>query len=270
MQKRVSRSYFHINNNLLKSKRSQVTILIILAVVVIVGILIFSFLNKESSSLNLENAFSKIGATSQATIIESQILECIKSISEDANVVIGIQGGYYNAPPKFEDIGLAFIPYYYDQSTLQPSKEKIESELALYLDENIDFCLNQINNNELSLSYKTSDSSAKINQDSISFTTDLSITISKEELTETIKLENHPIEINSPLNDAFEIATFITQTHKEDPENICISCITQMASDRDMFVDFLESEEEATTLVVISKSYENQDPYIFQFLNKYQ
>ena len=101
------------------------------------------------------------------------------------NVVIGIQGGYYNSPEKFEDIGLAFIPYYYDQSAiLQPSIQKIESELAAYLDENIDFCLNQINNNELSLSYKTSESSAKINQDSISFNTDLSITISKEGLTE--------------------------------------------------------------------------------------
>ena len=42
-----------------------------------------------------------------------------------------------------------------------------------------------------------------------------------------------------------------------------------MAEERNLFVDFLESEEESTTLVVISKSFENQDPYIFQFLNKY-
>ena len=251
-------------------KRGQVTVLIILAVVILVGVVVFSFINNESSSSNIENAFSKIGATSQANVIESEILECIKSISEDANVVIGIQGGYYNSPEKFEDIGLAFIPYYYDQSAiLQPSIQKIESELAAYLDENIDFCLNQINNNELSLSYKTSESSAKINQDSISFNTDLSITISKEGLTETIELENHPLEISSALNDAFEIAEFITETHKEDPENICISCVTEMAEERNLFVDFLESEEESTTLVVISKSFENQDPYIFQFLNKY-
>ena len=81
-------------------KRGQVTILIILAVVIIIGVLIFSFLNNESSSSNIENAFSKIGATSQATVIESSILECLKVISEDANIVIGIQGGYYNAPAK--------------------------------------------------------------------------------------------------------------------------------------------------------------------------
>ena len=168
-----------------------------------------------------------------------------------------------------EDIGLAFIPYYYDKTILHPSKEKIESELSNYLDDNIDFCLDQIRNNELTLDYKNSQSTAQINSESINFNTDLTITISKEGLTETIKLENHPIEINSPLNDALEIATFITETHKEDPENLCISCVTEMAEERDLFVDFLESEEEATTLVVISKSFENQDPYIFQFLNQY-
>jgi len=251
-------------------KRGQVTVLIILAVVIIVGVAIFSFTSNQSSSSNIESAFSKIGATSQSNVIESSILECIKSISEDANVVIGIQGGYYNTPEKSEDIGLAFIPYYYDQpAILQPTIQRIESELAAYLDENIDFCLDQINNNELSLTYKNSQSTAKINQDSISFTMDLSITISKEDLTETIKLESHPVEISSPLSDSIEIATFITQTHKEDPDNLCISCVTQMAQERNLFVDFLEFDEEDTTLVVISKSFENQDPYIFQFLNQY-
>ncbi len=251
-------------------KRAQVTILIILAVVVIVGILIFSFLNNESSSSNIENAFSKIGATSQATVVQSSILECLKTIAEDANIVIGIQGGYYNQPAKVEDIGIAFIPYYYDQPTiLQPSNQRIESELANYLDDNIDFCLSQIRNSELSLEYKNSQSTAKINQGSIEFNTNLNIQISKEGLTETLTLENHPVEIPSPLNDAIEIATFIAETHREDPENLCVSCVAEMADGKNLFVDFLESEEDTSTLVVISKSFEDQDPYVFQFLNKY-
>ena len=251
-------------------KRGQVTILIILAVVVAVGVIIFLSLNQESSSNNINSIFSKLGLQVEANQVESSILDCMKIIAEDASAVIGIQGGYYNQPEKFEDIGFAFIPYYYNKgSYLQPSKQRIESELSLFFDENLAFCLEDLTFNNFNLDYKSSNSKAKILQDQIEFKTKLSLTINKGDLTETLTLENYPIIIESPLEDALEIATYITDSHTNNPDEICITCVTDMASERDLFVD-MSNFEENTTLIVIFKNRENQDPYIFGFLNRYE
>ena len=66
-----------------------------------------------------------------------------------------------------------------------------------------------------------------------------------------------------------EIATFITDSHKDDPDLICINCIADMAEERDMYVDLLDFADDST-LVVISENRTSTDPYIFEFLNRYE
>jgi len=254
-------------------KRGQVTVLIILAIVIILVVGIVFFINNKSSSSNIENAFSNLGITSEATVVEGNIIGCLEQLSNEANLVIGLQGGYYNPPVRNSDIGFIFIPYYYYEGEFhQPSQSKIEKELAAYVDDNLDLCIGSLDFEDFDINYKNSKSKTAIKENQIEFNTDLTISIQKGELTETFDLSDHPITIESPLSRALEVATYITQAHREDPDFICISCVSEMAEERELFLDFIDFDAdniEYTTLVVISEELTDSEPYVFEFLNKY-
>lgn len=255
------------------NKRGQITILIIVSILILFVIIITIFINNKSYSTDFEKAFSKLGIIAETSIIKSSIIDCLEQTSKDANFMIGLQGGYYTPPLKSENVGFIFIPYYYYEGEfLNPPKEKIEKELAIYLDNNLDSCIKELKYEDFSLDYKNSKSYTKIYENKIDFTSDLTISIKKDDLIENINLEEHTITIESPLSKILEVADYITASHKENPDLICMSCVSEMAKERNLYVDFLDFDDvnaKYTTLVVISENLTDSTPYIFEFLNKY-
>ena len=51
---------------------------------------------------------------------------------------------------------------------------------------------------------------------------------------------------------------------------ICASCVSDMAEERNLYVDMLSFDTSDTTLVVISENMTSTEPYVFEFLNKYE
>lgn len=257
----------------MKKRQAQTTVFIVLAILIVAIILAFVLINQTSTQSNIELAFSKLGIATQASIVQSSIIDCLEETAKDSTIVIGLQGGYYNPPEKFSDLEFIFIPYYYYEGEfLQPSTTKIQTELSAYIDDNLDFCIDNILFQEFTLNRQTSNSKALISKGEISFETDLSITISKDGSTADFQLKNHQVTVESPLFDMLEVADYITDSHKEDPNLICVSCVADMAETRNLFVDFLdfgEAEDEFTTLVVISEDQTSSEIYVFEFLNKY-
>jgi hypothetical protein len=237
-----------------------------------VGITIF--VNNKYYSTDFEKAFSKLGIIAETSIIKSSIINCLEQTSKDANFIIGLQGGYYKSPLKSESVGFIFIPYYYYEGEfLNPSKTEIEKELAIYLDENLDSCIQQLKYDDFSLDYKNSKSYVKIYENKIDFTSGLTVSIKKDNLIENINLEEHTITIESPLSKVLEVSDYITESHKKDPDFICLNCVSEMAQQRNLYIDFLDFDDintKYTTLVVISENLTDSTPYIFEFLNKYK
>src|SRR3989338_1818817 len=253
-----------------RGKRGQISVFIIIAVIIIAVAVIFLIINFSQSKTKLDNIFSKLGIKTQSSLVQSSILDCVENTARDSLVIIGIQGGYYNAPEKNVDLGWTFIPYYYYEGIfLMPTKEKIEQELSLYVDDNLAACLNELEYNEFSISYDNSKTTATIEEKKVSFITDLKITFKKDDSSSEFELSNHPVEIESALSDILEVASYITEGHKEDPEFVCISCVADMAESKNLYVDMLDFGDESSTLIVISENYTSSEPYVFEFLNKY-
>lgn len=249
-------------------KRGQVTILIILAIVVIVGLVLFFFLRNTTEDRGKEY-FDQQGLQPSVNNVQNFIVDCLETNSKDALIKIGIQGGYFNRPSGHFDMQWAFIPYYYNQGIItQPFKETIENELASYVDTNLESCLSQIDFQNLELKYEPSSTKATIKPTSLTFKTELPVIIESKGNTVNFNLNQHPITLNSSLEEIIEVATFITDSHKENPDLICINCITELARDRQLYVDFIAFEED-TTLVMILENRTMEQPYVFEFLNRY-
>ncbi len=253
------------------NSKAQTTIFIIIAVVIVAVVAGVVYLNQVSKQTELQEVFTKLGITEQVSTVESSILNCLDETAESSLIVIGIQGGFYNEPEKFFDLGWAIIPYYYDNGEfLKPSTDTIESELSVYIDDNARYCFESLEYENFDLAYKASETKTEIKKGEVSFKTDLSLTISKSDLTSDFKLKKHPVVIESSLYDILEVADYITESHKEDPEMICINCVADMAEIRNLYVDMIDfGDDETTTLTVISENYTSSEPYIFEFLNKY-
>ena len=249
-------------------KKGQTTIFIILAIVIIIIIAVFFFL-KDTTEDRGRDYFVEQGLQPSINNVQNFIVDCLETNAKDALIKIGIQGGYFNKPSNFFDMQWAFIPYYYDQGTfLQPTQQQIETELSNYVDSNMEKCLSKIEFQNIELRYQPSSTKATIQPSFVRFTSELPTVIEHEGNTITFDLDQHPVVINSSLKEIIEVATFITNSHKENPDLMCINCITELAKERKLYVDFIAFEED-TTLVMILENRTMEHPYIFEFLNRY-
>jgi hypothetical protein len=253
-------------------KKGQTTIFIIIAIVAVAAIVGVTLLTQSSSKSNIENAFANLGISEQASVVENSIINCLKESAKDSLDIIGLQGGLYERPEKLEDFGFIFIPYYYYQGEYyQPSKTKIEEQINKMLNEILPFCIDNLYiDNDFTLKQKDTNSNIRIKSNEVSFMTDLTISISKDQTTTEFQLISHPITIQSKLNEIIEVSTFITDSHKDDPDLICLSCVADMAEERNLYVEFTDFENvNPTTLVIITENSTSEEVYIFEFLNGY-
>lgn len=252
------------------SNKSQTTIFIVLAVMIVVVLLAVFLASRTASKTELQSIFSKLEIKTESAQVQSALLDCLETTSRDALTIIGIQGGYYNPPEKYFDLGWAFIPYYYDEGAyLMPSPQTIEKELAAYTDDNLRYCIEELSYDDFTVVYGTSKTTATIEEAKVSFVTDITFNFKKSDLSSEFELKNHPVSIESSLADILEVASYITESHKENPKMICISCVTDMASEKNLYVDMLDFNQETDSLIVISENYTSSEPYVFEFLNKY-
>ncbi len=251
-------------------KRAQVTTFIIIGIVIVAAVGGVVYLGKQKIDSDLAREyFSQSGVKPQLDNIQESILNCMDLITGESLEIIGIQGGYYNEPPQAFDLGWAFIPYYYNQGTFaMPDRSVIRSELGEYVDENLESCLNEISLGDFTLDYKTAGTEVTIQQARVLFEIDLPITIEREDNKIKFDTEDYPVSQESKLFQILEIADFVTDSHKEDPDMICINCVAEMAKEREVYVDMLDFDE-TSTLIVISENVTSEEPYIFEFLNKY-
>ena len=254
-------------------KKGQVAVFIILALMLISAGAIAFFITLESSNTEIDSDyFAQSDIKQGVNQIQSSVLDCETLVSNDALDTIGIQGGYYNAPEKAFDLGWTSIPYYYKQGQfLMPEKSVIEDELSDYINNNLNLCLETIQVGDFNLSYSVPKTKTVITKDLVSFIVDLQIKIKKENKATLIELKDNPVNINSKLFEMIEIADFIINSYKEDPDMMCVSCVLSMAHEKNLHVDSLDFlGDNKTTLIVISTNSTEIYPVAFEFLTEYK
>jgi len=251
-------------------KKGQVTIFIILAIVfvTIIGLILFINSGAEKEGRG-RDYFEQQGIRPSLANIQDFIVECHEEISRTGLDYIGLRGGYYEVPDYYFDMGWVFIPYYYYEGLiLMPEIKEIESEISNYVDDNINNCFEKINFKNFDLEYGDSETRTRIDKKKVVINTKLSVKVEHEGEITDFRLSEYELSIESYLNEIYEVADFITESHKKNPELMCINCIIELAKERDIYVDFISISDDST-LVMLLENKTTEKPYIFQFINKY-
>ena len=221
----------------------------------------------------MSNQYFNAGENRQAlATITDSLYDCVDSVTKDALLIVAFQGGYYNKPTTSFSYDPVFFPYYYyEGKTTVPSLETIETEMAAYVSDNMAECVEEIDYTTFTSDYSAPHTTVEITKDNAQFIVNMPIEIQSEGHTTVVELEEYKKNYNSSLFDIHEVAAFIALSHEEDPEDYCVSCVTEMAQERDLYVYIYPSvgNEHITTIMI----YENRtgigNPYTFVFFNKY-
>ncbi len=234
-------------------KRGQITLFIILAVVILIIVALVSYYFKDISNYNLKD----ITLPNEIRNYKENMQDCMESITGDAVRAVSSQGGYYQLPrDNFAEI----TAYYYikGQKTM-PSLRKVGSEIAAYVEDNLDGCTPKEDKLQIEVTEKRA--MVDILDDSVNFKIIYNVKIT---------FNNKEYQINEPyetihflnLKKAYGIAEQITNIQVQDQENICFSCILQLAEENNIKINI--NSLDSSLLFTI----EDRD-YRFNFANQY-
>jgi hypothetical protein len=241
-------------------KRGQIAVFVIVAIIIVTAIASFVYI-RNIQKLSAVNPDVKP--------INSFIESCIKSTGEDALIFIGQHGGYYNPP----SLSINNIPiYFYNNKSYFPSKEKIESEISLYINEMLPFCTRnfqdfsdfQIDADPSAIEAKTTISSGKV-----IFEVDWTVAIKKA--GSSYALNSFSSETASRLDSIYNLTENFMRAQIKNPPSICLSCLTMLGVENDVYVDMEDYDLNSVIFTITDKnvSVKNQE-YKWIFINYYQ
>jgi len=251
-------------------KRGQVTVFILIGILII-GIMVGAgyFINSKAKEKSDLEFFSQTEIKLQTDNIQSNIFECTNQVTQAALNTIGLQGGYYNQPENTLNFENNFLPYYYNQGKItMPSKEEINNQLSDFLNKNLKSCLDDLNFPNFELIYKIPKTKTFIKEQEVLFEIDLPISIKHQDKILKLELNDYPVSQPSALSNILEVATFITNSHKTDSKTYCITCVAELAKQKQVYIQTTNLNDNSV-LVIIGENKTSEQPYLFNFLNKY-
>lgn len=240
------------------NKKSQITIFVIIAIVIVIGILIIFFAKSDLLKTQKINP--------EVRPIYSFVDECIKEVGKSAILDTSDYGGYFISPEESLDGG---IPYYLkDGKDLTPSKEKIENEIGNYVDNLIYFCVGEFENFQ---DYVIDDGKIKtivnIEKEKVVFDVDYPISITKGENTYNINSFN--AEIPARLGIIYDSVKFIMDNQMKDKKSICITCLHQISESYDFYVNTINADKNTIIYTIKDENVKiNDKPLVFNFVNE--
>ncbi len=266
-----SRTDSLLNRNLLLSmfKRSQVTVFVIIAVVLVAVAGVALFATKDANRPDDSRFFAQANAKPELLNVRSAILGCRDNAVKDSLVNIGVQGGYSDKPANVIDLGWTFIPYYYMEGKYAfPQKAFVEKEFGKEIDKTFTKCINDLSFEGFSIDKKTSKTKAIIKNKEVDIKIDMPISIKKDDSVFALEMKDAPVIVNSSLFDIIEVAGYIVESHKNDSKMLCVTCVADMAEERNLYVNAFDLMNNSV-LYVISENYTSDEPYSYEFLNRY-
>jgi hypothetical protein len=207
----------------MRGRGGQVSIFIILGIAILI---LFVFLNYIQTKVQVDDKPVDTAMNLPQSPIYHYTQLCLEKTAKDAIVLIGMQGGYVELPKMYDnkksyiqdlDGGVKVPLWRYQGQNVIPSKERMEAEIASYVNQNLDRCLRLETLNEVE-NYKrigNITTIAKIGDTEVSVFSNLTI----EAQIEGKKVQYKEFYANVPVNlgKILSTASYVLQRHTNDP-----------------------------------------------------
>ena len=232
-------------------KKSQTTIFIVLAIVILAIVLGSTiFIKTRAKEDTDKKIFSNQELNTKLKVLERSFFNCLDTITKESIEEITKQGGYYKEPDYYHKFDNSFVPYYHINNNIVPNDQLVETELSKYVDQNLISCLENVNKDIFRINYDSPKTIVKIDN-TIIFNTDLSIEINHEEQIVTLELNEHQVEQKTTLIKKLNIAQSIVEQYNQDNHTICFTCISDEANEKDLYVGIYSFDESSLIIRIL-------------------
>jgi len=248
-------------------KRAITTIFIILAIVIVVGVIGYTTLQKSQS----EKYFSTQDNQEKIDLIKSEILSCIELSTTLSLSKLGAQGGFYSNPEHYYAIEQnefilslqEFIPYYYfNKQSFHPSKQIVQLEFSKIFNEEFSECISFIESDSIEISSSSPETQLKISEDKITISTSPNVAISSNGNSLTLT-DLQTMTRNSALDDIITLYSDMTKTKVETEGFNCISCMEQFVIENNLYIEASNLDDDITIFRIYENYTLDQQSWIF-------
>jgi len=257
-----------------KSLKAQVTIFIIVALLIIVGIVIFFVIR---SGTELDFGFKDKNLVKDVYDLDPEywplynlVESCIIDTGYEAVEHIGSNGGYLKPVNSFnlEQINLS-IPYYFDQGdNYMPSKERIENEISIYINENLKSCTFNFIGFDYEIKEGKVDTRTEIFDDDIVFNVEYPIHVSDVNYNFTLRDFSIPIPVR--LGIVYDVIATFMKNQIDYGNEICRDCFEGLIQNN-LTVNSIITNTGKTSILFVKdkKSQIKGEDFTFIFANRY-
>ncbi len=240
-------------------KRGQVTVFIIVGLVILV---LAAFLFRFSESIQPEKPIINNEKAAVTSFVES----CIDEVTHEAIYVVSTQGGYYQVKLPYYEHPLFDVPYYFDKKAFLPQKKEIELQVALFIDENLDICIDRVGL-LWDVNYQNSKTKVTIGLNELIIDVNLPMEITKG--TQITSLNSFSITKPAELGRALDIQKKILVEQDRFINEIPVSYIVELAEEENILVDLAHLDGTVLFNLQFPHSNYNNNLYTYTFAAKY-
>ncbi len=196
--------------------------------------------------------------------VQNYVDECLISASKNAAIDLGRHGGYFEMPMG----SIESIPFWIVKNdSFIPTQDDVENEFSKYIHVRLLKCLDDfsvLKEEGFEITPGPISLDPSINENSITVKLEYPLSIQKGSQKYTLSAFSVTIE-NARLKSILEIARQISQ-NKLNKASTCISCIYDLATMHDVFVDIGVSENHEQVITITDKHTAiDGTPYLFIF-----
>ena len=256
----------------MNSKKGQLTVFVIIGIIILISIFSFIFLKSWLNQKEIEVEEKKAQEINTASsAVKDFVEQCIFSTAKEAILENSWQGGYFLLPEHATQDLFSNLPYhYYLGQDLSLNDDFFATELGAYVDNSINFCLQDfkyLNSQGYNVTFENSSSEVVLTPKGVIVKTAFPLLLSLGEHTKTFDV----FQIDIPAEQFYEDLLIIREIAESmEEEEICLTCFSDLAYDNDLFVDILPYYNNTYVFDIVDNNYLIKDKnYHLQFAVQY-
>lgn len=255
------------------NRKSQVTIFVVLSVIIL-GLGTFIILSfNENQRLTIDRGVTSISSDPRVSLVHDFVEECLKLEVENQVYFNQLSGGYYELPSLYAFDAYLTVPFYvYDNQERIPSIQELERQLELAVNDNIIFCVNNLEDYEMffeEINVGEFDSTMLIQDGSILATLHVPINLLNNDTGESSNIERFQVEVESNFLKYYNLVNEFISIHEGDFSRIPLSDLNMLGYQNNFRYELKPQNFDVAVYNFIFDEFGRESPSEFQFVIKY-
>ena len=194
-----------------RSKKGQITMFIILGVIVLfaAGIMFF-LMNQKAEEVTVE-------VPTEFQNVNQFIVSCASQTTKTAIQDMALNGGYYYFKLKYVDLNYSKPMYYYVGGEVkQPSRKRLESEIAVYVETELMRCVNNFSAFDSSYTFSYGQPKAEVTVNAADVDVNINFPVKIKKGDRTFDVSDFSSKVNARLGYMSTIAEQIVKSSIEN------------------------------------------------------